>query len=83
MAEGTIVTRGNQITLTREVREKLHIKEGDRLALNTQGSILMISKKDSKVFDDFEEFLPVRFELTLKKLRSDEREHLKRLGIVE
>ena len=83
MAEGTIVTRGNQITLTREIREKLHIKEGDRLALNTQGSILMISKRDSKVFDDFEEFLPEKFESTLKKLRSDEMERLKRLGIVE
>ena len=83
MAEDTIVTRGNQITLTKYIREKLHIKEGDRLTLNIQGTMLTISKRDSKVFDDFEEFLPERFESTLKKLRSDERERLKRLGIVE
>ena len=83
MVESTIVTRGNQITLTRNIRENLHIKEGDRLTLNTQGGILMISKRDSKVFDDFKEFLPQRFDSTLKKLRSDERERLKRLGIVE
>ncbi len=83
MAQETIVTRGNQITLTRDIRERLHIKEGDRLILNIQGGTLTISKRDSKVFDDFEDFLPQRFESTLKKLRSDERERLKRLGIIE
>lgn len=83
MAEYTTVTRGNQITLTKEVREKLRIKEGDKVVLNIQGDALMVSKKDSKVFDDFEEFLPEKFEKVLKKIRSDEKERLKRLGIIE
>jgi len=83
MAQDTIVTRGNQITLTRDIREKLQIREGDRLILNIQGGILVISKKDPKVFDDFDDFLPQRFESTIKKLRLDERERLKRLGIIE
>ncbi len=83
MLEDTIVTRGNQITLTKKIREKLHIKEGDRVILNLHGSLLMVSKRDSKVFDNFEEFLPESFLTVLKKLRSDEKERLKRLGIIE
>ena len=43
--EDTIVTRGNQITLTKGVREKLSIREGDKLVLNIEGGLLMISKK--------------------------------------
>ena len=81
--EDTIVTRGNQITLTNGVREKLSIREGDKLVLNIEGGLLMISKKNSGVFDNFKEFLPARFESVLKKIRTDESERLKRLGIIE
>ena len=83
MSEETIVTRGSQITLTKGIREKMQIKEGDRVILNIQGGVLIVSKRDSKVFDDFEDFLPERFEKTIKKIRSDEKERLKRLGIIE
>jgi len=62
MPEESIVTRGNQITLTREIREKMHIIVGDIVTLNIDGDILMISKRNPKVFDDFEEFLPERFD---------------------
>ena len=81
--EETIVTRSSQITLTKEIREKLHIKEGDRLVLNIQGNVLMVSKKDSKVFDKIESFLPDKFEDILKKMRFDARERLKRFGITQ
>ena len=83
MAEDTIVTRGSQITLTKEIREKMHIKEGDKVILNIQGDVLMVSKKNAKVFDDFEGFLPEGFSNILKKIRADEKERLKRLGIIE
>ncbi len=83
MSEETIVTRGNQITLTKEIRERLHIKEGDTVVLNLSGDVLVISKKNSKVFDKFEDFLPEKFDKTLKRIRSDEKERLKRLGIIE
>ena len=82
MGEETIVTRGSQITLTKDIREKLDIKEGDRLVLNIQCGTLMISKRDSAVFDKFKEFLPEKFEHTLKKIRLDEKERLRRLGII-
>ena len=79
----TIVTRGSQITLTKEIREKLHIKEGDRLVLNIQGDVLMVSKKDARIFDKIESFLPDKFEYILKKIRFDARDRLKRLGITQ
>ena len=83
MSAETIVTRGSQITLTKDAREKLGIREGDRVVVNVAGDVIMISKKNSKVFDDFEDFLPANFEKTLKKIRTDEKERLKRLGIIE
>ncbi|MBI5332343.1 MAG: AbrB/MazE/SpoVT family DNA-binding domain-containing protein [Candidatus Aenigmarchaeota archaeon] len=83
MSDESIVTRGNQITLTKEIREKMHVMEGDIVTLNIEGDVLMISKRNPMVFDDFEDFLPERFDKTMKKIRSDEKDRLKRLGIVE
>ena len=81
MAEETIVTRGSQITLTKGIREKLRIAEGDRLVLNMAGGMLMVSKKDPLVFDSIKGFLPGKFGAILKKIRSDEKGRFKRLGI--
>ena len=81
MLENTVVTRGNQITLTKKIREKLQIREGDSIVLNLQGEILMISKKNPEVFDKTGDFLPENFDKTLKSLRNDSRERFKRLGI--
>ena len=81
--EETVVTRGSQITLNKEIREKLNIKEGDRLVLNIQGAVLVVSKKDSRVFDKIESFLPDKFEDIMKKIRFDVKERLKRFGITQ
>ena len=81
--EETVVTRGSQITLTKGIREKLNIKEGDRLVLNIQGAVLVVSKKDSRVFDKIESFLPDKFEDIMKKIRFDVKERLKRFGITQ
>ena len=83
MSEEVIVTRGSQITLTKEIREKLHVKEGDVVIMNLIGDAVMLSKKDPKVFDNFESFLPDNFEKILNKIRHDEKERLKRIGIIE
>ena len=82
MTEETVVTRGNQITLTKEIREKMNVAEGDRVILNLEGGILLVSKRDPKVFDDFEDFLPDNFDKIMKKMRADEKERLKRLGVI-
>ncbi|HLC62935.1 MAG TPA: AbrB/MazE/SpoVT family DNA-binding domain-containing protein [Candidatus Nanoarchaeia archaeon] len=82
MKNETLVTRGGQITLTKEIRERTSIGEGDRVILNTMGEIIMISKKNPKVFDDVKSFLPENFEKILVKIRTDEKERMKRLGIL-
>lgn len=82
MGEETRVTRGSQITLTKDVREKMHVKEGDSVILNLLGEVLMVSKRDAKVFDDFDSFLSSGFDKTLVKLRRNSQERLKKLGVV-
>lgn len=75
-----VVTRGSQITLTRDVREKLGIREGDVVTVNTLGGMVLITKRDPDAWRRSGDFLPENFAKTLKSLRSDARERFKRLG---
>lgn len=75
-----VVTRGAQITLTRDVREKLGIHEGDVVTVNTLGGMVIITKRDPGAWRRLGDFLPEKFEKTLDMLRADGRERLKRLG---
>ena len=77
-----VVTRGGQITITRSVREKLAVEEGDIVIVNTLGSLMLVSKKDPAVFNKHG-FLPDNFEKLLKKIRSSPEERLKRFGIIQ
>lgn len=72
------VTRGSQITLTREVREKIGVKEGDRVILNVVDGQIMVTKKDPEVFET-EGFLPEEFESSLKEMRRDSSDRLERI----
>ena len=83
MSREIIVTRGSQITLTKTEREKVDIKEGDKVIINVLKDTILISKKNPKIFDTFDSFLPSNFENTLKKLRRGERDRLKRMGVIE
>ena len=81
MAEA-LVTRGGQITLTKDVREKMHIHEGDVITINVLGDAALVTKKNSKVFEKHN-FLPESFSKTLKEIRSFSWEdRLKRLGVI-
>ena len=76
-----MVTRGGQITLTKDVREKIGVEEGDVMTVNTSGNIILISKKDPSIFEKHD-FLPPNFEKILKKIRNSPEERLKRFGII-
>lgn len=82
MSREIIVTRGNQITLTREERENANIKEGDKVIINVFKDTILISKRNPNVFDRFESFLPSNFSDILKKLRTDEKERLAKMGVI-
>lgn len=77
-----MVTRGGQITLTKDVREKLGIKEGDIILLNIEGDTALVSKKNPKIFETHD-FLPENFEKTLRRMRTfSYTDRLKRQGII-
>ncbi|HLC70970.1 MAG TPA: AbrB/MazE/SpoVT family DNA-binding domain-containing protein [Candidatus Nanoarchaeia archaeon] len=81
MAE-VIVTRGGQITLTKDVREKMKVREGDVIIVNVLGDCAMVSKRDPKAFEKHN-FLPENFSKTLHEIRSFSFEkRLKRLGVI-
>ena len=63
-----IVTRGGQITLTKDIRTKLNIKEGDSVNLNSIGKIIILSRKDPKAFE-IGNFLPDNFSKTIEETR--------------
>lgn len=76
-----VVTRGSQITLTKDIREKLGIKEGDTVTINAIGHAALITKRDPTVWRRVGDFLPPDFERTLASLREDTTDRLRRLGI--
>lgn len=80
MAE-VMVTRGGQITLTKDVREKMHVREGDVVMVNILGESALVSKRDPKALEKHD-FLPENFAKTLKTIRTFSwNERLRRLGI--
>lgn len=48
----TTVSRNNQITLPRDIRELLEIQEGDRLILRTEGGKILIEKTEKSPVED-------------------------------
>lgn len=80
MAE-VLVTRGGQITLTKDVREKLHIREGDVVIVNVLGNNALVSKRNPAALEKHD-FLPENFAKTLKTIRKFSwSNRLQRLGI--
>jgi len=78
-----VVTRGGQITLTKDVRDKLGIREGDVVHINIEGDMARVSKRDPSVFEHHN-FLPENFDKVLKAMRTSASlpKRLKRLGII-
>lgn len=81
MAETTI-TRNYQITLTKDIRDKLGLKEGDILIMNSEGERIIIEKRKVDIWGKIGKCLPDDFEEILKSTRTDYTERLKRLGVV-
>lgn len=82
MGREIVVTRGSQITLTKMEREKVNIKEGDRVVINVLKDTILISKKNTEIFDKFESFLPTNFRDVIKKMRTGQKERLERMGVI-
>ena len=78
----TMVTRSGQITLTKDIREKLDIKEGDRLVLHIVGNSLSVSKQNPRALEKGH-FLSPTFLKGLTKTRGfSYSKRLLRLGVL-
>ncbi len=78
----TVVTRNGQITIPKEARERLGIREGTPLQVNISGNRIIIAKSTPDFWKNFKGgFLPKDFEEMRKTWRTDEIERLKKLGI--
>jgi AbrB family looped-hinge helix DNA binding protein len=73
------VTRNSQITIPKEIRKKVGIKEGDRVEITVEGNRVLIRKIE---MEDITDFLPRNFEETIAKTKKDSRDRLRELGVV-
>ncbi len=75
------VTRNAQITIPKVIREKLGIKEGDRVNVSLENEKVVLKKVKPSI-EEYHDFLPKDFESILEKLRTNSKSRFKRLGIV-
>ncbi|MCG2736495.1 MAG: AbrB/MazE/SpoVT family DNA-binding domain-containing protein [Candidatus Methanoperedenaceae archaeon] len=75
------VTRNAQITIPKKIREALGIREGDNVDISIDDEKIIVRKTLPKI-KEFNDFLPMGFDVALKKMRKDSRERLKALGIL-
>lgn len=77
------VTRHSQVTIPKEIREAVGIKEGDKVQMKVvEGNKIMIEKVTQDAWKECTDFLPVDFEKLLKSLRTDSTNRFKHLGLV-
>ena len=76
------VTRNSQITIPKDIREKLGIKEGDMVEMRIELGRIVIEKIEKDRWDDCSDFLPKNSENILHGLRSDSTKRFRRMGIL-
>ena len=79
----TKITRNYQVTIPKEIREKLNLKLGEKVTIHLEGERIIIQRVDESVWDKCTDFLPENFEKTLASLREDSVERFKKLGIIK
>ncbi len=77
-----IITRNYQITIPKEVRERLKLKLGDELLIHAEGNKIIVEPTSDDVWETCSDFLPENFEKIQEKIRVDATERFKKLGII-
>lgn len=80
--DAVTVTRNAQITIPKELKEKLGIREGDKVSLRAEDNKIIIERITEDVWKDCTDFLPANFEKILEKMRKDSTVRFKKLGII-
>jgi AbrB family looped-hinge helix DNA binding protein len=77
------VTRHSQVTIPKEIREAVGIKEGDKVQMKVvEGNKIIIEKTTQDAWKECTDFLPVDFEKLSKSLCTDSTNRFKHLGLV-
>lgn len=79
----TIITRNFQITIPKEIREKLNLKLGEKVTIHLEGERMIIQRVNEAIWDECNDFLPENFEKILTLLRKNSTERFKKLGIIK
>jgi len=77
------ITRNYQITIPKEVREKLKLKLGDQVFIRAEGNKIIVESALDDVWETCVDFLPDNFEKIQEKLREDATARFKKLGIIQ
>ena len=77
------ITRNYQITIPKEIREKLKLKLGEKVTIRLEGDKIIVQRISDKVWENCTDFLAENFTKTLESLRDDSKKRFKRLGIIE
>ncbi len=77
------ITRNFQITIPKEVREKLKLNLGDQVLIHAEGNKIIVEPTSEDVWETCTDFLPDNFEKIQEKLREDATVRFKKLGIIQ
>ncbi len=75
------ITRNYQVTIPKQIREKLGLKEGDRVEIYWEEDKIIIKKVEEDI-EELRDFLPKDFDEILKKVRGNTVDRLKRIGVL-
>ncbi len=78
-----IITRNFQITIPKEVREKLKLSIGDQMLIHAEGLKIIVEPTSDDVWEICSDFLPENYEKIQEKLRADATDRFKKLGIIQ
>ncbi len=78
-----IITRNFQITIPKEVREKLKLSIGDQMLIHAEGLKIIVEPTSDDVWEICSDFLPENYEKIQEKLRADAADRFKKLGIIQ
>ena len=77
------ITRNYQITIPKEIRDKLKLKLGEKVTIRLEGDKIIVQRISDTVWENCTDFLPENFDKILESLREDSKKRFKRLGIIE
>ncbi|HME55003.1 MAG TPA: AbrB/MazE/SpoVT family DNA-binding domain-containing protein [Candidatus Lokiarchaeia archaeon] len=77
-----MITRNYQITIPKDIREKLNLRLGESLQLHMQGEEIVIERMKANAWEECSDFLPDNFDAIQERMREDATERFKRLGIL-